>query len=472
MLHSNRRRRKPFYTNIWWMLAIVITIGVCANYFFLSKKPEVAATSEPKQSAPHDNHLLNIQSWQTVQGLNTYFLPIENLPIVDIQLIFAAGSAYDGGKPGIAQLTNLLIGKDTQAMPTDVIVEKFESLGAIFDTHVSRDAASVTLRTLAFENERTEAVDLFTHIFSAADFKDESFSLEKQQLLTAIAAQNQSPQALANEAFYSAIYPAHPYGSPALGQTQYINAFTLDDVKRFYQRFYNVQNASLIITGDVTRDQAELIAENLSLALTQGEPAPKIPEVKLPAAEIFEHIDFPSTQNHILIGLPTIEKNNPDFFAFYIGNEIFGGGGLSSQLFEVVRMQEGLAYSVRSQVTPLQQKGPFIISLQTRNDSSDIAKALVLEHLQKFTDKGPTQNELKKAKQNIAGRFLMAFNSNAAIAQHVGTIAFYKLPLNYFDDYLAKINAVTVDDIKRVFNEYVGSKNLVTVTLGVDEQQD
>ncbi len=473
MLHRSRsRRRKPFFTNIWWILAILITLGVCANYFFINKKTPVSSSNEQTNTASRENHLLAIQSWQTSQGLNTYFLPIDNLPIIDIQVIFSAGSAYDGTTPGIAQITNQLIGKDTQALATDAIVEKFESLGALFNTSISRDAATIALRTLAFDEESLPAIDLLTHIFSASYFTDNSLALEKEQLLTAIAAQNQSPQALASNAFYHAMYAAHPYGSPILGEAETITAFTLDDINHFYQRFYNTQNAILVVTGDLTREEAEIISENFGQALPLGEAAAEIPKVTLPAATIIEHIDYPSTQKHILLGLPTLEKNNPDFFAFYVGNEILGGSGLSSQLFEIVREQQGLAYSVRSQVSPMKQKGPFIISLQTRNDASATALALTQDHLKTFTANGPSQKELDKAKQNIAGKFLMAFDSNAALAQHVATIAFYKLPLNYYDDYLAKINAVTIDDIKRVFNDYVGSKNLVTVTLGVNEQQN
>lgn len=465
-----KRRRSSGLTNIWWLLAIIITLGIVANYFFVNKKTIPIIEQENTGHKSESNALLNIQSWQTTQGLNTFFLPIENLPIVDIQIVFTAGSAFDDNMPGIAQITNQLIGKDTQALSTDAIAEKFESLGALFDTHISRDAATVTLRTLSFDEEQTQAIDLLTHLFSAAYFTESSLSLEKEQLLTAIASQKQSPQAQASNAFYKAMYVHHPYASPPLGTTESINTFTLENIKDFYTRYYNLHNAILVISGDVTREEAETISTHVGASLLPGIPAPEIPVVTLPAATLIEHIEFPSTQNHILLGLPSLEKGNPDFFAFYIGNEILGGSGLSSQLFEVVREQEGLAYSVRSQILPLKQKGPFTISLQTRNDSSDIALALVQDHLKTFIEHGPTQQELDKAKQNISGKFLMAFNSNAALAQHVAALAFYKLPLNYYDDYLAKINAVTVDDIQRVFNSYIGSQNLVTITLGVDEQ--
>lgn len=463
-------RRKPFFINIWWVLALVIGLGFAANYFFISKNTKAVDLTEKSLLDNDMYNLLNIQTWQTSQGLNVFFLPIENLPIVDVQFIFTAGSAFDGATPGIAQLTNQLIAKDTSDFTTDAIAEQFEMLGALFSTYITRDAASITLRTLSFDDERNRALQLFTHVISAARFTENSLSLEKEQLLTAIAAQAQSPQAQANQAFYQNIYANHPYGTPVIGNMESIRALSLADVTAFYQRFYNINNSILVLSGDVTREEAEIISQQIGAALPQGEIAPEIPAVSLPAATLIEHVNFPSKQKHILLGLPSVEKGNADFFAFYVGNEILGGAGLSSQLFEVVREQEGLAYSIRSQILPLKQKGPFMIALQTRNDSSDIALALVQDHLSAFIENGPTQDELNKAKKNISGQFLMAFNSNAAIAQHVATLAFYHLPMDYYDHYLAKINAVTTDDIKRVFKEYVGSQNLVTVTLGVDEQ--
>lgn len=460
------KRRNPIFRNIWWLLAIVIIAGLGANYFFSGKNTSKIPAHHQQDENYHAGPLLDIQTWKTTRGLNVYFLPIDNLPIVDVQLIFNAGSAYDGSMPGLSSLTNQLIGKKTRSLTTDNITELFESQGALFSTQTTRDAATVTLRTLSFDNERQKATELFAQILADINFSADVVSLEKQQMLTGLAAQAQSPQAQSVKAFYAQIYGAHPYASPMLGTLESINAITLPQIQEFYTRYYNINNGIAVIVGDVTVEEAQQLAEKLDLALSIGEPAPAIPSVTLPAAQKIEHVNFPSSQEHILMGLPALETGNPDFFAFYVGNEILGGSGLSSQLFEVVREQEGLAYSIGSQINPLKQKGPFVISLQTRHDASDIALALVQEHLAEFIADGPNQQELEKAKQNISGQFLMAFNSNAAIAQNVAVLAFYHLPLDYFENYLEKIDSVTLDDIKRVFNDYVGSQHMTTITLG------
>jgi zinc protease len=465
------KRRHSLFRNIWWILVIVIIAGVAADHFLMHKKVNkinVTRSSENNSEYMQAGPLLDIQTWKTARGLEVFFLPIENLPITDVQLIFAAGSAYDESTPGISQLTNQLIGKNTHYLTTDAITEGFESFGAIFSASVTRDAAMISLRTLSFDEDRLGATDLLTKILADIQFSEQSLSLEKQLLLTSLAAQAQSPQAQSTKAFFAHAYNAHPYASPILGDVASVNAITLDQVKAFYQRYYNIDNAIVVVVGDVTIEEAHQMAEKFDSALPLGNKAAEIPAVSLPMDNIVEHIDFPSTQNHIILGMPTLEKSNPDYFAFFVGNEILGGSGLSSQLFEAIREKEGLAYSISSQIQTLKQKGPFFISLQTRNNESEKALALVKEHLDNFIAVGPSTQELKTAKQNIAGTFLMAFNSNAAIAHHVATLAFYQLPLDFYDSYLEKINAVTLDDIKRVFNDHVGSQKMVTITLGVD----
>ncbi len=468
------KRRNPISRNIWWLLAIVIVLGVTSNYFFMQRMPEkTAQTPSHETSTPASpvGPVLDIQTWKTTRGLDTFYLPIETLPIVDIQLVFSAGSVYDGANPGVAQLTNQIIAKNTSQLTTDAITERFESLGAQLGSSVTRDAAGMSLRTLSFDDERSQSIALLSEVLRDIAFSETTFSLEKQQLLTQLAAKAQSPQAQSLKTFYTKIYGAHPYASPVTGTLESVNAINLAQVREFYYRYYNLNNAKLIIVGDVTREEAQQMAEQFDAALNPGEiPAP-LPVVELPAASIVEHVQFPSTQKHILIGLPTMEKGNPDFFAFYLGNEILGGSGLASQLFQVVREEQGLAYSVSSQLLPLKEKGPFVISLQTRNDASQLALDLVQEHLAHFIEKGPTQDELDKAKQNISGQFLMAFNSNAAITQNIAVLAFYHLPLDYYNHYLEKMNAVTLFDIRRAFNTYVGSQHKVTVTLGMEETQ-
>jgi len=180
-------------------------------------------------------------------------------------------------------------------------------------------------------------------------------------------------------------------------------------------------------------------------------------------------IAHPATQSHILIGQPGITRDDPDYFPLYVGNYILGGGGFASRLIEEVRQKRGLVYSVYSYFLPLQQRGPFQIGLQTKREQADEALAVVRKTLNNFIAKGPTEDELKKAKQNIVGGFPLRLDSNKKILDYLTVIGYYRLPLTYLDDFSGKVERVTVAQIRDAFTRRIQPDNMATVVVGADE---
>jgi zinc protease len=179
-----------------------------------------------------------------------------------------------------------------------------------------------------------------------------------------------------------------------------------------------------------------------------------------------QHVYFPSTQTHILIGQLGIKRNNPDYFTVTVGNYILGGGLLTSRLFNEVRQKRGLVYAVHSQFNTWKEKGPFIIELQTRNSEANNAIKIVNETLTTFVKEGPSQQELLSAKKNLTQGFILRLASNAAIIGQLINIGFYRLPLDYLDTYKDNISSVTDQQIKRVFQDMIHPDSLLTVTVG------
>ncbi|MEY4211455.1 MAG: hypothetical protein RLZ92_1836, partial [Pseudomonadota bacterium] len=178
------------------------------------------------------------------------------------------------------------------------------------------------------------------------------------------------------------------------------------------------------------------------------------------------HIDFPSTQTHVLAGMPGTYRKDPDYFALYVGNHILGGGSLVSKLFDEVREKRGLAYSASSQFAPLFRQGPFTIGLQTRNDQTNKAVEVMNATVKDFVEKGPTEKELTAAKQNITGGFAMRVDTNSKLIDYVTMIGFYQQPLDYLDVFQTKIDAVTVDAVQEAFKRRIRPEWLQTVTVG------
>lgn len=166
------------------------------------------------------------------------------------------------------------------------------------------------------------------------------------------------------------------------------------------------------------------------------------------------------------MGLPGSYRKDPDYFDLYVGNHILGGSGLVSKLFNEVREKRGLAYSASSAFMPMKKPGPFVVSLQTRNDQTTQALQVLNKTLTDFIANGPAEAELVAAKKNITGGFAMRFDTNKELAGYVAMIGFYDMPLDYLDTFQQKIEQVTVPSITDAFKRRVNPQLLQTVTVG------
>jgi zinc protease len=237
-------------------------------------------------------------------------------------------------------------------------------------------------------------------------------------------------------------------------------------VLKFYKTYYGAQGAVIALMGDMSREQAEQIAEKIALDLPKADKPTDLPLVAYPSAASEQRIAHPATQAHILMGYPGMKRGDPDFFPLYVGNYVLGGGGFVSRLTEEVREKRGLVYSVYSYFMPMAALGQFQIGLQTKKDQADAALAVVRETLDKFMKNGVTENELKAAKQNLVGGFPMRIDSNSKILDYLALIGFYKLPLDYLDTFNDNVNKVTAAQIKEAFNRRIQTDKMVTVIVG------
>ena len=220
------------------------------------------------------------------------------------------------------------------------------------------------------------------------------------------------------------------------------------------------------IVGDLDRKAAETLAAELLSALPAGERAAPVPPVPLLEEATEKRISHPSSQTHVRMGAPGMRRGDPDYFPLYVGNHILGGGVLVSRLFQEVREKRGLSYGVSSSFSPMEQAGPYTLSLQTKNTQVDEALAVLREVLQKFIDEGPTEAELVAAKKNITGGFPLRIESNKNIREHVTMMGFYGLPLDYMDTFNDKVMAVTREQIMDAFRRRVLTNKMATVIVG------
>lgn len=410
--------------------------------------------------------VLDIQHWATNNGTKVYFVANHELPMVDIQIAFAAGSSRDDRKAGLAALTATMLRQGSGDLDANQIADGFADHGALFSTRVNKDMAIVSLRSLVASEHLSPVLDLFTLAISQPIFKADDLQREKLRQSAAIEESRQSPQAIASQALYAALYQSAPYAHPALGELQAISNLQRADLKAFHEKFYAARNAIIVMVGDIDRNTANKIATQISDALPSGEAAATLPKAgNLPEA-ITEKIDFPASQTIITLGQIGIAYDVDDYFPLIIGNYILGGGSFVSRLNKAVREDRGLSYVISSQFIPLAGNGPFVITLGTENRQAQDALAMVQEILNDFINTGPTAEELDAAKKYLSGNFSLLLDSNRAITSIVLNLAFYQRRLDHLDNYLANINAVTQADILQAFQRYINPSKMVTVLVG------
>ncbi len=411
-----------------------------------------------------------IQHWQSASGAKVMFVEDHDIAMVDVAVSVPGGSSFDAAdKSGVAGLTHHLLNLGAQGLSEDDIARGMADLGAELGGGFDQDRASLTLRTLSVAGVRDKALDMMARIFQHPVYAPEILAREKTRIVAGLKEAETKPESIADKAFEKAVFGAHPYALSVSGEVDSVSAATVQNLQDFYRTHYNARRAVVAIMGDVTRAQAEAIAEQLTVDLPKSEANIALPEVEKTIAASEQRINHPATQSHILMGAPGMSRTDPDYFPLYVGNYILGGGGFVSRLMNEVREKRGLAYSMYSYFIPLKQTGAFQIGLQTKKEQANDALQLVRKILADFVANGPTEKELLAAKQNIIGGFPLRIDSNRKILDYLSLIAFYDMPLTYLDDFSARVEHVTVTQIRDAFKRHVDPQHMATVIVGAPD---
>ncbi|WP_060480822.1 pitrilysin family protein [Pseudomonas sp. NBRC 111119] len=475
---SDRRAPRPtlLATGIRALaLATVLAAPALADQ---AAKPDTAAArpantlqslAELDGKAP-SRRQLNIQHWNTAEGARVLFVEARELPMFDLRVTFAAGSSQDGATPGVAALTNAMLNEGVAGKDVTAIAQGFEGLGADFGNGSYRDMAVASLRSLSAKDKREPALKLFTEVAGKPTFPEEALKRIKNQMLAGFEYDKQNPGKIAGKAVFEKLYGTHPYAHPSDGSPESINSLGLAQLRAFHAKAYTPGNAVIALVGDLSRSEAEAIAAQVSAGLPKG-PALPAPAQPADAKAGLTHIDFPSKQTHLMLAELGIDRQDKDWPALSLGNQILGGGAFGTRLMSEVREKRGLTYGVYSAFSPMQVRGPFMINLQTRAELSEGTLKLVQGILADYLSTGPTQQELDDAKRELAGSFPLSNASNESIVGQLGAIGFYNLPLTWLEDFMQQSQALTVEQVKAAMNRHLAADKLVIVTVGPNVPQ-
>jgi zinc protease len=408
-----------------------------------------------------------IQHWQSASGAKVLFVEDHDIPMLDVAVSVPAGSSFDTAqKSGVAGLTHHLLDLGSQGLSEDDTARGMADLGAQLGGSFDQDRASISLRTLSQSAVRDPALNIMARVLQHPLYAPEILTREKTRVIAGLKEAETKPENIADRAFQQAVFGAHPYALAVAGTVPTVAAISAQDLQDFYHTHYQASHALVAIMGDVTREQAEAIATQLTGELPKSDSSSVLPEVAKQIAASEQRIEHPASQSHILIGAPGMSRTDPDYFPLYVGNYILGGGGFVSRLMNEVREKRGLAYSVYSYFMPLKHTGAFQIGLQTKKEQADDALLLVRKTLADFIAQGPTEKELLAAKQNIVGGFPLRIDSNRKILDYLSIIGFYGMPLTYLDDFSARVEHVSVAQIREAFSRHINPQRMATVMVG------
>ena len=420
--------------------------------------------------------LIPLQHWTAPNGAQVWLVESPTIPMVDVQIDFDAGSRRDpAAQAGLADAVAGMVTKGVRAvdgaaaLDENALGEAWADLGASFDASADPDGLRFVLRSLTEPPLLERAAALAARQIGQPSWPAEVWQRERARWNASLKEALTRPATVAAQAFADAVYGSHPYAQRPTADT--LARLEVADFERFHARYLTACRARVSIVGAVSRAQAQQLVDRLLAHLPSPPaadctPLPAVPEVAALTAPVQRTLPFASAQAHVLIGQPGFVRRDPDFLALLVGNHILGGGGFVSRLTQAVREERGLSYSVYSQFAPGLHAGAFTVGLQTRPDQAAQAVQVTRDVLARFVAQGPTEAELRAAKDNLIGGFALRIDSNRKLLANVANIAWNGLPLDYLDRWTQAVEALTVADIRAAMARKLQPERMVTVVVG------
>ncbi len=400
-------------------------------------------------------------------GINAWLVEEPSIPFTALEIRFRGGASLDaGGKRGAINLMTGLLEEGAGDLDAQGFATAREDLAATFDFDVYDDALTISAQFLT-EN-RDESMDLLRLALMVPSFDEPSIARVRGQVEGIIRSELNDPSDIASDAFSAMAFGAHPYGSSSNGTLESVASLTRDDLVAAKNAVIARDRLFVGAVGDITADELGVLLDDLLGGLPEtGAPMPE--HAGYAATGGVTVIDFETPQSVAIFGHEGIDRDDDDFFPAYVMNEILGGRGLGSRLNTEVREKRGLTYGISSFLGPKDQGALVLGSVASSNDTIAEAIEVVTAEWAKMANEGVTQDELDKAKTYLTGAYPLRFDGNSTIANIMVGMQMTGLSPDYIRTRNDNINAVTLDDIKRVAKRVLRPDDLRFVVVGKPE---
>ncbi|MET4753478.1 zinc protease [Bradyrhizobium sp. RT11b] len=427
--------------------------GACAAMPTVSSAPAQAAAK--------------IQRLVSPGGIEAWFVQDATVPLIAMKYAFSGGASQDpAGKPGVGNLVADLLDEGSGNLDFRTYHERLDRRAIKLGFSATRDHFRGSLRML--KDNKDEAYDLLRMALTSARFEPADVERIRAHVISTLRRESTNPSSLAYRKFLEVAFGDHPYGRPDTGTLDSVPKIEIADLKDYGRRILAKDTLRIVVVGDVDPDTLGKLLDTTFGTLPAKAELTPIPDVVAakPPQRAFIPLDVPQTV--VTFGGPGINRHDPDFMAADVVNHILAGG-MSSRLFNEVRKKRGLAYSISEALLWMDHSALFIGNTGTRADRAGETVDAVETEIRRIAEEGPTQKELDEAKSYLKGSQVLALDTSSNLAQTLLQYQLDKLPIDYIEKRNTIVDAVTLDDTRRVAKKLWGD-GLLTVIVGRDPQ--
>ncbi|MEK5753290.1 pitrilysin family protein [Acinetobacter variabilis] len=447
---------------------------------YLDTQPDLNDNPSQLQAIPLLQSLKNINQKQAFQApfihdlnnhykVRTLFVETRDLPMVDIQLTFNAGSARDQeiakGLFGLSSTAAKLMREGTDKYTAAQVASVFDATGAQFSVQAYRDMFVVRLRTLSDPKKMEPALGMMMEVLKNATFKPSSIQLALSNTQVGQKQLQENPSKLIDIRFYRALYGQHPYAEPITGTIGSTKKITADLLKKFRDQFLVAQNMNIAITGKLSPKQALELSERIAGNLPQGRKAVALAEPEEKSGFDIVHLPYNSSQAHVTFGHLGPNRFAKDRLALEVANRMFGGSGFNAVLMQELRVKRGYTYGAYSTFSFSQAPGIFSFRYSTRQDQLLDSIQVAHQAFINFVNQPIDTKRLEETKAGMLRAFPNNYSSNATINAQLGTMGFYAEQADYLSRYPERLAKITAADVQNAVRKHLHPERLTLVVV-------
>jgi zinc protease len=442
--------RKLLYSIIGLFTAVTLTAQVTID-----------RTSAPEPAPARSIELGSAAQFELKNGLKVFVVENHKLPRISMSLILDRDPIVEGAKAGYVSIAGDMIGAGTTSRTKAVLDEEVDFMGANFGTSAS------SIRVGGLSKYTDQLVDILSDVLLNPTFPQEEFDKLKAQMLSGLQANADDPDAISGNLRGASLYGLeHPFGEVMTEAS--VEAITVEDCKSYFDAYFRPNIAYMVIIGDITAKDAQ---KKLKKALKKWAPA-EVPhheyaKTEVPAAQRVVMVDKPSAvQSVVWLGnVIDLPHGHADIEPLRVANQILGGG-MSGRLFTNLREDKAFTYGAYSNFGVSELNATFGASAKVRNEVTDSAITEFLNEIVRMRTAAVSADDIIAAKASLSGSFGRSLESPASAANFALNIARYGLPADYYNNYLARLDAVTAEDVLRVSNQYMDADHLTITVVG------